>query len=50
MYTCTLTMEPFRDPVVTPDGNSFERTALMDHLKKACLHPSVCHEMCLIGC
>lgn len=28
-------MEPFRDPVVTPDGNSFERTALMDHLQKA---------------
>lgn len=34
VYTCTLTMEPFRDPVVTPDGNSFERTALLDHLKK----------------
>eukprot|EP00892_Ulva_mutabilis_P011858 jgi/Ulvmu1/9044/UM005_0137.1 len=34
VYTCTLTMEPFRDPVVTPDGNSFERTALLDHLRK----------------
>lgn len=33
-YTCTLTMEPFRDPVCTPDGNSYERAALLDHLRK----------------
>ena len=33
-YTCTLTMEPFRDPVCTPDGNSYERAALQDHLSK----------------
>jgi hypothetical protein len=33
-HTCVLTMEPFRDPVCTPDGNSFERGALLDHLQK----------------
>jgi len=37
-------MEPFRDPVVTPDGNSFERTALLDHLRKAC--PSTVFPTC----
>jgi U-box domain len=35
-YTCTLTMEPFRDPVITPDGNSYEKAALLEHLAKAC--------------
>lgn len=34
VFTCGLTMEPFRDPVVTPDGNSYERAALMEHLHK----------------
>jgi hypothetical protein len=34
IYTCLLTMEPFRDPVCTPDGNSYERAALLEHLKK----------------
>ena len=33
-YTCTLTMEPFRDPVMTKEGNSYERAALLEHLKK----------------
>jgi hypothetical protein len=27
-------MEPFRDPVITPDGNSYERSALVEHLGK----------------
>ena len=34
VFTCGLTMEPFRDPVVTPDGNSYERAALIEHLHK----------------
>ncbi|KAG2491535.1 hypothetical protein HYH03_010106 [Edaphochlamys debaryana] len=33
-FTCPLTMEIFRDPVVTPSGRSYERTALLEHLKK----------------
>jgi hypothetical protein len=33
-YTCTLTMEPFREPVCTPDGNSYEKGALTEHLAK----------------
>lgn len=27
-------MEIFRDPVVAPSGRSYERTALLEHLKK----------------
>lgn len=34
VFTCGLTMEPFRDPVITPDGNSYERAALVEHLHK----------------
>ncbi|KXZ46538.1 hypothetical protein GPECTOR_42g745 [Gonium pectorale] len=33
-FTCPLTMEIFRDPVTTPSGRSYERTALLEHLKK----------------
>ena len=33
-YLCALTMEPFRDPVTTPDGNSYERSALLEHLRQ----------------
>ena len=33
-FTCQLTMEPFREPVITPSGLSYERSALMDHLNK----------------
>ncbi|GMH34363.1 hypothetical protein BSKO_02197 [Bryopsis sp. KO-2023] len=33
-FTCRLTMEIFRDPVATPSGISYERSALMDHLNK----------------
>jgi hypothetical protein len=36
VFTCGLTMEPFRDPVITPDGNSYERGALIEHLNKVC--------------
>ena len=30
-FTCQLTMEPFRKPVITPSGLSYERSALIDH-------------------
>ncbi|KAG2427142.1 hypothetical protein HXX76_012652 [Chlamydomonas incerta] len=33
-FTCPLTMEIFRDPVVAPSGRSYERSALQEHLKK----------------
>ena len=38
VFTCGLTMEPFRDPVITPDGNSYERSALVEHLHKVLLY------------
>lgn len=31
---CTITMEIFRDPVMTPSGITYERAALNEHLKK----------------
>ena len=33
-FTCPLTMEVFREPVLTPSGNSYERSALLEHLAK----------------
>mmetsp|Transcript_22023 Transcript_22023/g.56420 ORF Transcript_22023/g.56420 Transcript_22023/m.56420 type:complete len:273 (+) Transcript_22023:399-1217(+) len=33
-YVCRLTMDIFRDPVMTPSGLSYERSALMEHLHK----------------
>ena len=33
-FCCVLTFEVFRDPVVAPSGNSYERSALEEHLKK----------------
>lgn len=33
-FTCPLTMEVFRDPVMTPSGLSYERSALVEHLRK----------------
>lgn len=33
-FVCTLSLEPFREPVATPDGNSYERAALLEHLSK----------------
>eukprot|EP00879_Flechtneria_rotunda_P003088 GHRR01003309.1.p1 GENE.GHRR01003309.1~~GHRR01003309.1.p1 ORF type:complete len:326 (+),score=122.01 GHRR01003309.1:282-1259(+) len=32
--TCPLTMEVFREPVITPAGFSYERSALLEHLAK----------------
>eukprot|EP00238_Polyblepharides_amylifera_P009940 CAMPEP_0196586860 /NCGR_PEP_ID=MMETSP1081-20130531/55823_1 /TAXON_ID=36882 /ORGANISM="Pyramimonas amylifera, Strain CCMP720" /LENGTH=271 /DNA_ID=CAMNT_0041908873 /DNA_START=234 /DNA_END=1049 /DNA_ORIENTATION=+ len=31
---CKLTMEPFRDPIVTPCGFTYERSALFEHFDK----------------
>ena len=33
-FCCVLTFEVFRDPVVAPSGNSYERSALEEHLRK----------------
>ncbi|WIA10610.1 hypothetical protein OEZ85_010792 [Tetradesmus obliquus] len=33
-FTCPLTMEVFREPVITPSGCSYERSALLEHLAK----------------
>ena len=33
-FCCVLTFEVFRDPVVTRSGNSFERSAVEEHLRK----------------
>ncbi|KAL3160114.1 hypothetical protein ABBQ32_010891 [Trebouxia sp. C0010 RCD-2024] len=33
-FTCPLTMEVFRDPVMTPSGLSYERSALLEHIRK----------------
>lgn len=50
-FTCPLTMEVFRDPVMTPSGLSYERSALVEHLKKVwfaalCMHNDLqCKEL-----
>eukprot|EP00239_Pterosperma_sp_CCMP1384_P003205 CAMPEP_0197858968 /NCGR_PEP_ID=MMETSP1438-20131217/33184_1 /TAXON_ID=1461541 /ORGANISM="Pterosperma sp., Strain CCMP1384" /LENGTH=275 /DNA_ID=CAMNT_0043475305 /DNA_START=360 /DNA_END=1184 /DNA_ORIENTATION=- len=33
-FTCNLTMEPFRDPMTTPAGLSYERSYLQEHFNK----------------
>ncbi|CAL5229583.1 g12939 [Coccomyxa viridis] len=33
-FTCRLTMEVFREPVITPSGLSYEQSALQEHLSK----------------
>ncbi len=35
-FTCGITMEPFREPVITPSGHSYEKSALEEHLLKVC--------------
>ncbi len=32
-FACRLTLEPFREPVVSTSGLSYERSALLTHLK-----------------
>ncbi len=55
-FTCPLTMEVFRDPVMTPSGLSYERSALVEHLRKVwfavlCMHNGLlCRELvCTCG-
>jgi STIP1 family protein 1 len=33
-FTCPLTMEVFRDPVVSKSGHTYERAALTEHIAK----------------
>ena len=37
-FTCPLSMEVFRDPVMSPSGLSYERSALLEHLSKVRHH------------
>ena len=32
-FACRLTLEPFREPATTPSGLSYERSALLNHIK-----------------
>lgn len=34
IFTCNLTMEVYREPVIVPSGLSYERSALNEHLSK----------------
>ena len=49
-FTCPLTMEVFRDPVMAPSGLTYERSALLEHLRKAgvlgCMHVGLCMCAC----
>lgn len=38
-FICPLTQEPFRDPVMTEDGQSYERAAIVDWLSRSDLSP-----------
>lgn len=42
---CKITMDLYRDPVITPSGVTYERAVLLDHLDKvsqlACLESSI---------
>ncbi|CAM6023986.1 unnamed protein product [Sphagnum balticum] len=33
-FCCKITMDIFRDPVITPSGITYERSALLEHLRK----------------
>ncbi|KAH8940186.1 hypothetical protein BDL97_15G075500 [Sphagnum fallax] len=33
-FCCKITMDLFRDPVITPSGVTYERSALLEHLRK----------------
>eukprot|EP00884_Botryococcus_braunii_P004068 jgi/Botrbrau1/13662/Bobra.0292s0011.1 len=50
-YTCSLTMEPYREPVITPAGISYEGSSLEEHFEKVgrfdpvtrqAINPSAC--------
>ena len=36
---CPLTKEIFREPVISPEGNTFEKTAILEHLKTSKTDP-----------
>ena len=39
LYLCPLTKELFDNPVITPEGNSYERHAILQHLKNHSTDP-----------
>jgi hypothetical protein len=41
-FSCPLTMEVYRDPVVSVSGNTYERAALAEHLAKVRCHMFCC--------
>ncbi|CAD7697015.1 unnamed protein product [Ostreobium quekettii] len=45
-FTCRLTMDVFREPVCTPSGLSYERTALLEHLQKVGSFDPVSRDPC----
>jgi len=48
-FTCPLTMEVFRDPVMTPSGLSYERSALVEHLASCMHNVLLCRELLCDG-
>lgn len=51
-FTCPITMEVFRDPVMSPSGLSYERSALLEHLNKVRHHQIqlLSHSMAVFAC
>lgn len=45
-FACRLTLEPFREPVTTPSGLSYERSALLNHLKSVSIVWNPVNVMC----
>jgi STIP1 family protein 1 len=45
-FACRLTLEPFREPATTPSGLSYERSALLNHLKSVGKFDPVTREPC----
>lgn len=45
-FACRLTLEPFREPVILPSGLSYERSALLQHLKEVGNWDPVTREPC----
>ncbi|XP_065876085.1 E3 ubiquitin-protein ligase CHIP isoform X2 [Euphorbia lathyris] len=41
---CKITLDIFRDPVITPSGVSYERAVILDHLQKVGRFDPVTHE------
>ena len=44
-YICPITLEVMEDPVIAPDGYTYERTAIMQELKIRGISPMTRQEM-----